>query len=623
MGHGYFEPGSSQSEALIRDFCRQADPFFGNRTTGNHPPGHGGHPQGTGRHGYAWSKWRAYIALQCWKKAITEDPNNILASWNGKDVCSYKGVYCAPPPDPKYSYLTVVAAIDLNGAQLKGTLVPQLGELREIALFHLNSNRFYGGVPDSFRYMKLLTELDLSNNQLGGDFPKVVLAIPKLAFLDLRFNTFYGKLPSELFSKRTLQVIFVNNNNFEGTMPSNFAQSEVAALVLANNKFQGNIPKTINNMSNTLYEILALGNEFDGGIPDGIGNLKNLLLFDYSSNKINGGLPDSLQNLQALEIFNMSKNYMGGAVTAEICQLKNLSALALSDNYFNSLASACKQINQTVLNVTGNCLFADKIPDQKDKDTCARFYGWSPPPPPPSPPPPSPPPPSPPPPSPPPPSPPPPSPPPPPPCPYGYQPGKYSGTCFMLVTHCKTWEYAEHYCNQQSGGHLAAVADWDELKDVGELCAQSNVTVQGDSSDPKGLGCYVGGRRPCNLSPATNGWNYPGSPCIDVPSLWNMGEPNNYGGQEACLGVKYESDAQAYDNSYLPFMLNDLRCDIQLPFICTLTRCSDYGCGMSKTCKTLGDHNSTCSWDDSAAVGYKCQCSEGYFSDDSGTCSPK
>ncbi|KAH0970583.1 hypothetical protein GBA52_022739 [Prunus armeniaca] len=70
---------------------------------------------------------RAYTALQAWKSAISEDPSKILDTWVGSDVCSYKGVFCA---DSQYEVSAasgpVVAGIDLNHANLKGTLVKEL-----------------------------------------------------------------------------------------------------------------------------------------------------------------------------------------------------------------------------------------------------------------------------------------------------------------------------------------------------------------------------------------------------------------------------------------------------------------------------------------------------------------
>ncbi|GJN18519.1 hypothetical protein PR202_gb05689 [Eleusine coracana subsp. coracana] len=152
----------------------------------------------------------AYIALQAWKRAILSDPYNVTGSWWGPDVCSYHGVFCAPSPsDP---YLTVVASIDLNHADLAGHLPDELGLLGpDLAVLHLNSNRFCGLVPRSLAHLHLLHELDLSNNRLVGGFPHAVLEMPALRYLDLRYNEFEGPVPSELFD-RQLDAIFLNSN---------------------------------------------------------------------------------------------------------------------------------------------------------------------------------------------------------------------------------------------------------------------------------------------------------------------------------------------------------------------------------------------------------------------------
>lgn len=624
---------------------------------GPHPPGVGHHPPGVGRHGPAWSKWRAWKALQAWKKAITDDPQGITKSWVGTDVCEYEGVFCSPPEDPNLSYLEVVSGIDLNDCDLKGTLVPELGLLREISLFHLNSNRFYGTVPESFKYMKTLFELDLSNNQFSGPFPHVVLEIPFLAYLDIRFNRFSGKLPRELFLK-PLDAIFVNNCEFEGELPDTFGEAKTSAMVLANNKLDGKIPTSIGGLNGTLEEIVCLNNNFHGGLPSEIGALKMVHLFDYSDNKISGGLPSDIKNMQSLEVFNMGKNQLSGRVPGELCGIDTLSSVVLDDNYFTGVDASCTALGD-IISISGNCLSGSS--GQKSSETCAAFYSPpggsppvtpSPPPPTPSPPPPTP---SPPPPtqSPPPPSPPPPTPSPPPPtqspppptksppppssppppvnpppppkqCPDGYKPGHHSGTCYMLVKEPKKWGEAELYCRSQSDGHLAAVGSWDELKDLGHMCYKSNETVYSDHVNPLGLGCYLGGRRPFSLSPPTKGWNYPLSPCVEFnQTFWNYGEPNNLGGYEGCLTIKYESKEQAENPAKLPYMLNDLSCDVPLPFICALTVCEDAGCDVEDTCKTEGDSDAKCYTVPDSPVGYACGCSDGFQADGAGTCIPK
>ncbi|KFK40345.1 hypothetical protein AALP_AA3G362000 [Arabis alpina] len=122
----------------------------------------------------------AYNALQTWKSAITEDPTGLLKTWVGSDVCSYKGIYCSG---------SSIISIDLNKANLKGTIVKDLSVLTDLTILHLNTNRFFGSIPDSFKTLVSLQELDLSNNKFSGSFPQVTIFIPNLIYLDLRFNS--------------------------------------------------------------------------------------------------------------------------------------------------------------------------------------------------------------------------------------------------------------------------------------------------------------------------------------------------------------------------------------------------------------------------------------------------
>ncbi|KAJ1418604.1 Leucine-rich repeat [Sesbania bispinosa] len=145
----------------------------------------------------------AYIALQAWKQAILSDPRNLTKNWVGSNVCNYTGY-----------------------------LPEELGLLVDLALFHVNSNRFCGTVPHKFERLKILFELDLSNNRFAGKFPEVVLRLPELKFLDLRFNEFEGTVPKELFDK-DLDAIFINDNRFVFDLPDNFGNSPVSVIVLA------------------------------------------------------------------------------------------------------------------------------------------------------------------------------------------------------------------------------------------------------------------------------------------------------------------------------------------------------------------------------------------------------
>nr|XP_029143258.1 leucine-rich repeat extensin-like protein 4 [Arachis hypogaea] len=145
----------------------------------------------------------AYTALQAWKSAITDDPKKNLGTWVGPNVCSYKGVFCDFTEDEmgaSASAFPVVASIDLNHANLQGTLIKELSLLTDMSLFHLNSNSYFSGT-----------------------------------------------IPQELFYKN-LDALFLNNNQFEDEIPQNLENSPASVINLANNKLSGNIPASFGFM---------------------------------------------------------------------------------------------------------------------------------------------------------------------------------------------------------------------------------------------------------------------------------------------------------------------------------------------------------------------------------------
>ncbi|KAG7024227.1 Pollen-specific leucine-rich repeat extensin-like protein 1, partial [Cucurbita argyrosperma subsp. argyrosperma] len=310
---------------------------------------------------------RAYVALQAWKVAIYSDPLNTTANWVGADVCHYTGVYCATALDD--STVEVVAGIDLNHADIAGYLPVELGLLADIALFHINTNRFCGIIPTSFSRMTLLHELDLSNNRFVGYFPEVVVRIPNLKFLDLRFNNFEGPLPPQLFNK-TLDAIFLNNNRFTSNIPDTFGDSPASVIVFAYNHFTGCIPSCIGKMGNTLNQLVMLNNDFAGCLPPEVGMLGNIVVFDISANMFSGILSKSFDGLKKVEILDISNNSLTGVVEEGLCNLPKLAEFTFSHNFFNGEAEKCvpQSRKDVVFDDTANCL--PERPKQKAAEAC-------------------------------------------------------------------------------------------------------------------------------------------------------------------------------------------------------------------------------------------------------------
>ncbi|KAM7509614.1 hypothetical protein LguiA_020067 [Lonicera macranthoides] len=315
----------------------------------------------------------AYIALQAWKSSIKDDPLGILTTWVGPNVCSYKGVFCVESQDQ--IGVPIVAGIDLNHANLKGTLVKELSLLTDMSLFHLNSNRFIGTVPYTFRELISLTELDLSNNQFSGSFPMATLLIPNLLYLDLRFNNFRGPLPQDLFNTN-LDAIFLNNNRFSGQIPQNLGNSPASVINLANNKLTGDIPFSFGYMGGPrLKEILLLNNQLSGCIPQGVGLWSDLQVFDVSYNSLMGHLPDSISCLSGIEVLNLAHNKLSGVLPDLVCSLKGLVNLTVAYNFFSGFSQECGKLllRNVGFDFSLNCILGRQM--QRPQPECSLVPG--------------------------------------------------------------------------------------------------------------------------------------------------------------------------------------------------------------------------------------------------------
>ncbi|CAN0878914.1 Uncharacterized protein At4g06744 [Linum grandiflorum] len=315
---------------------------------------------------------RAFNTIQKFKPRIECDPQRITDSWNGFNVCNYKGFTCAKRPDVN---IRSVAAADFNGYGFAGSKLNLPGffdELVDLTLFHANSNNFTGEIPPQLgSKLTYLYEIDLSNNKFCGGFPKQIIDAFNASFVDLRFNNFSGEVPSKIFNLE-LDVLFLNNNEFTGCIPDTIGNTPAIYLTFANNQFTGEIPKSIGNCKG-LLEVLFLNNKFSGCLPSEIGHLTKARIFDAEQNLLTGPIPASFACLSAMQNLNLARNKMYGAVPEGVCELPKMKNLSLSGNYFTQVGPACRDLIKTKkLDVRGNCIL--DLPEQKSAAECARFF---------------------------------------------------------------------------------------------------------------------------------------------------------------------------------------------------------------------------------------------------------
>ncbi|OAY80910.1 Somatic embryogenesis receptor kinase 1 [Ananas comosus] len=138
------------------------------------------------------------------------DPTNVLQSWDPTLVnpCTWFHVTC----DSDNS----VIRVDLGNAQLSGTLVPDLGVLKNLQYLELYGNNISGSIPYELGNLTNLVSLDLYMNKFSGPIPPTLGNLMNLRFLDLSNNNLSGSVPSTGSFSLFTPISFQNNPNLCG-----------------------------------------------------------------------------------------------------------------------------------------------------------------------------------------------------------------------------------------------------------------------------------------------------------------------------------------------------------------------------------------------------------------------
>ncbi|RLM69083.1 hypothetical protein C2845_PM17G03220 [Panicum miliaceum] len=321
------------------------------------------------------------LSLLDFKRSITLDPQQALASWNhSAHFCSWEGILCTTTSPRR------VASIRLERRGLVGQISPSLGNLTFLRNLSLATNRFTGDIPASLGHLLQLQYLFLSNNTLQGTIPSFtncsslrVLWLhrnrlvgpfptelpPGLRQLQISVNDLAGTIPASLSNITTLDAISCADNHLEGSVPDEFARVQnLQQLYLGANQLSGRFPRAIMNLSALTDLSLAL-NQFSGDVPPDLGSkLRNLMLLELPVNFFQGQIPPSLTNTSNLHYIEISRNSFSGMVPSKIGRLNKLEMLNLEYNqlqaeskrdweFLDSLANCTELID---FSMTGNLL---------------------------------------------------------------------------------------------------------------------------------------------------------------------------------------------------------------------------------------------------------------------------
>jgi hypothetical protein len=117
------------------------------------------------------------LALLDFKKRISEDPLQIMSSWNDSThFCNWFGVTCSPSSKR-------VVVLNLEAQRLDGSIAPSMGNLTYLTGINLGNNSIYGEIPQEMGRLRRLQHLNVSHNSLGGKLPTNLIHCTQLRVL--------------------------------------------------------------------------------------------------------------------------------------------------------------------------------------------------------------------------------------------------------------------------------------------------------------------------------------------------------------------------------------------------------------------------------------------------------
>ncbi|KAH7846816.1 hypothetical protein Vadar_018505 [Vaccinium darrowii] len=249
---------------------------------------------------------------------------------------------------------------DLSYNSLEGSVPENISSSLE--RLRLGSNRLNGTIPSSsFGRLQMLTHLELDNNSLGGSIPPELGFCKNLALLNLAKNQLTGLLLVALGSLSELQELKLEANKLVGEIPIEISQLQgLTKLNISWNSLNGSIPSSVSRLQNLNYLDLR-GNNLSGSIPESIGNLSSIIELQLGSNELGGEIPLMPPSLQIA--LNLSNNQFDGLILATLSRLRGLEVLDLSNNRFTGeIPASFGKMDRLIRLVVSNNLLSGLIP---------------------------------------------------------------------------------------------------------------------------------------------------------------------------------------------------------------------------------------------------------------------
>ncbi|XP_052197786.1 LRR receptor-like serine/threonine-protein kinase HSL2 [Diospyros lotus] len=227
--------------------------------------------------------------------------------------------------------LVALKNLDLSTNNLSGKIPNTIGGLRSVEQIELYGNQLSGELPDSLSNLTSLLRLDVSLNYLTGNLPDTVAGMP-LFSLNLNDNRFEGEIPRSLTSNPNLSQLKLFNNKFSGTLPADFGwNSGVVDFDVSGNELEGPLPANLCHR-NKLERLIIFKNRFSGPIPKSYGDCNSLSYVRIEYNEFSGPLPVRFWSLSGVKFLRLDNNKFEGSISPTISTARGLTDLLISGN---------------------------------------------------------------------------------------------------------------------------------------------------------------------------------------------------------------------------------------------------------------------------------------------------
>ncbi|XP_023905694.2 receptor-like protein EIX2 [Quercus suber] len=280
--------------------------------------------------------------------------------------------------------------LQMQGAQLSGQLIDELGQFKNLVILSLGYNSISGPIPWSIGNLSSLRSLDLQRNQINGTLPQSFGQLSKLESLNIGFNMLEGVVLEVHFANLTrLKTLVAFQNRLTLNVSDNwtppfqlntlvlgswnlgskfplwlYSQKQLLSLDISNTGIIDAVPTWLWNLSSQFTYLNISHNQIYGEIPHIPLILSYSSTIDLSSNNFTGPLPCISSNVSFLDLSN---NSLSGSISHFLCYKMNepkfMEFLYLGKNLLSGKISNCwmKWQSLRVLNL-GNNNFTGKIP---------------------------------------------------------------------------------------------------------------------------------------------------------------------------------------------------------------------------------------------------------------------